>query len=183
MRYRLTAHLAQKLRALDPYWLSLMSQFGFKVVRAANGWVTYDGSGTIAVVPNNELDPDDTLAQILLHELIHHFVQGQSSYDSPDWGLDNTTEKHVVNEHAALLMQAALLDIYGLRNILIPTTDFRSFYEHIPLPAPASTESEAQRMASRGLNRLMNHPAYASLNRELTRVCDLCEPHHLLPPT
>ena len=137
----------------------------------------------IAVVPNNELDPDDTLAQILLHELIHHFVQGQPSYSSPDWGLDNTTEKHVVNEHAALLMQAALLDIYGLRNILVPTTDFRSFYERIPQPAPVSTETEAQRLASSGLNRLMNHPSYASLNRELTRIRDLCEPHQLLLTT
>ena len=84
MRYRLSAEHAKRLRTLDARWPKLLMQFGFNVVRHADGWVTYDGNGTIAVVPNDELDDDDTLAQILLHELMHHFVEGQTSYHRAD---------------------------------------------------------------------------------------------------
>ena len=107
MRYRLTNEHAYRLRTLDSDWVEVISKFGFQIVRNADGWVTYDGRGTIAVVPNSELDSDDTLAQILLHELLHHFVEGPNSYNLPDWGLDNTSEQHVVREHANLHLQAA----------------------------------------------------------------------------
>lgn len=113
----------------DRDWLGLLRAAGFKVSRSPDSFVSYDGDGTINIAPDSEMDADDHLAQIVLHELCHHLVEGDDSRHHPDWGLDNMDERHVPREHAALRVQAALADRFGLRAHMVATTDFRPFYE------------------------------------------------------
>jgi Fe-S-cluster containining protein len=76
---------------------------------------------------------------MILHEFCHSIVQGSDSFGWVDWGLDNESSadgspgKHDFLEHAALRLQAALLQDYGLRQCLAPTTSFREFYDKLDL--------------------------------------------------
>jgi len=78
------------------------------------------------------LDPDDSLAQMILHEICHSLVQGEASFQERDWGLDNESERDVPREQACLRLQAALAGAFGLRQVLAPTTDYRAFYDALP---------------------------------------------------
>lgn len=136
---RLDAELAERYRALrertDDAWIALANALGFRVVREHGAFVAYDGHGTIAVAPYEALDDDDCLAQIVLHELCHHWVQGVDSRHEMDWGLNNTDATDEDREHLALELQAALLAAHGLARVLVPTTDFRPYYERLLDPA------------------------------------------------
>ena len=59
-------------------------------------------------------------------------VQGETGFGKRDWGLDNTSDRDVVREHATLRVQAFLAARHGLRRVLAPTTDFRAFWEALP---------------------------------------------------
>ncbi|MCB9508445.1 MAG: hypothetical protein H6700_03520 [Myxococcales bacterium] len=127
-------HATATARSLDDDWIALAESLGFVVVREGGAYVTYDGAGTIGVAPYDDLDPDDCLAQIVLHELCHFAVEGVSSRSSPDWGLDNTTERDVPQEHAALVAQLLVLAPHHLEGTLAPTTDFRAWYDEVLAP-------------------------------------------------
>lgn len=150
--HRLPAELAAAYRTLrattDPVWTEAAAALGFAVARRSGAFVAYDGAGTIEVAPYDELDDDDLLAQIVLHELCHHVVQGPASRDAMDWGLDNMGDADDWREHAALRLQAAWLDRYGLRHILVPTTDFRAFYDALG-DAPLDGDDDSAALARR----------------------------------
>jgi hypothetical protein len=132
---RLAEPIAERYRALrsatDTLWIDLANTLGFDVARMPGAFVAYDGTGTIAVAPYEDLDDDDCLAQIVLHELCHHWVQGPQSRHALDWGLSNTDAADEAREHLALRLQAALLAPTGLARVLVPTTDFRAYYEQL----------------------------------------------------
>ncbi len=143
------------VRATDPLWVALLEQAGFRLARRSASYVWYDGRGEVAIAPDEELDADDTLAQIILHEMIHLLVQGEEARTEPDWGLDNLTDRDAYLEEAALLMQLRLLRQWGLEAVLVPTTDFRSYYL-----AEAATEARADRLqaAAAGWARWLDWP-------------------------
>ena len=143
------------VRATDPLWVALLEQAGFRLARRSASYVWYDGRGEVAIAPDEELDADDTLAQIILHELIHLLVQGEEARTEPDWGLDNLTDRDAYLEEAALVMQLRLLRQWGLEAVLVPTTDFRSYYL-----AEAATEVRADRLqaAAAGWARWLDWP-------------------------
>lgn len=124
--------LVPTLRSLDRAWIAWAESEGFSLRRASDAWVSYDGAGTIQVAPDEELDGEDFLGQILLHELCHHWVEGPASRNAPDWGLDNLSDRHRAHEHAALRLQATLVDRVGLRDVFIATTDFRPYWHALP---------------------------------------------------
>jgi hypothetical protein len=117
---------------LERVWLTCAERIGFRVERSAEVNASSDGRGTIRIGTAETLDSDDCLAQMILHELCHALVEGPESHALPDWGLDNLTDRDVPREHAALRLQAALATPHGLRHVLAPTTDFRSFYDALP---------------------------------------------------
>jgi hypothetical protein len=121
------------LRALDADWIELLRGLGFALERSDRAWVSYDGAGTVQVAPDDALDDDDFLGQILLHELCHWFVQGPDARDRADWGLDNTCDRDREAEHAALRLQAHVVDRHGLRAVFVATTDFRPYWEALPV--------------------------------------------------
>jgi len=133
---------------LDAVWTTALRQVGLELERSAGAYATTDGRGRLALATQPELDADDCVAQMVLHELCHSLVQGRDSFELPDWGLCNETERDVVLEHACLRLQAALLIPYGLRQALAPTTDYRSFYDALPAdPFAASAPGDLEEIA------------------------------------
>ncbi len=106
-------------------WTACASAVGFRIARSRDVYAATDGEGTIYLGTDDILDPDDSLAQMILHELCHALVEGEAGECQPDWGLDNTSGRDTWHEHACLRLQAYLTAAWGLREFFAPTTDFR----------------------------------------------------------
>jgi len=154
-------------RYIDPLshiWLGVAEQLGLRVERGDSGYATTDGQGRLIVARDADLDADDCLAQIVLHELCHALVQGEQSFNQPDWGLENdaaqaTYEGDTVREEACLRVQAALLRPHGLRGLFGPTTEFRAFYNALPAdPLEGDRADPALALAHEGMARSARPP-------------------------
>jgi hypothetical protein len=117
---------------LAEIWLAAAARIGLRVTRTRDAYASTDGAGTLVLGDPDTLDPDDSLAQMIFHELCHSLVQGPGSFERPDWGLDNLGDDDVWREHACLRAQAVLAGRHGLRRFFAPTTDFRAFYDALP---------------------------------------------------
>lgn len=117
---------------LDEIWLTTASRLGLQVQRSADAYASTDGRGTLILSDDSNMDADDCLAQMILHEVCHWLIQGAPSIGWVDWGLDNEGSRDTEREHACLRLQAELLAPYGLRRTLAPTTDFRRYYDALP---------------------------------------------------
>lgn len=120
------------LDPLDGIWLTVADRIGFRIERSAEVYASTDGKGVMTIGDASTLDPDDCLAQMILHELCHSLIEGEKSLGVPDFGLDNESERDLLREHACLRLQAWLTGRHGLRQALAPTTDFRSYYDELP---------------------------------------------------
>lgn len=162
-------------------WLSAAAELGLKVTRGAAGYATTDGRGTLLVAQQADLDADDCLAQIIFHEICHALVQGEASFSKPDWGLVNDIESasyggDTVREEACLRLQAALLRPYGLRRLLAPTTEFRSFYDALPRdPLIGSPNDAALPLAWEGVALAFRAPYRRILTTALQATLALFE--------
>lgn len=141
-----------QLRTLDDAWTAFLHQLGARLHRTDDCFVAWIGTEpTLWVAHDHDLDHDDTLAQIILHELCHHWVEGPQSWNEDDWGLNNQTDEDLYREYAALRLQAALLQTPNLRAHLQPTTDHRWFYEALqnaPLDDPVDAATDARSIAA-----------------------------------
>lgn len=117
---------------VDEVWLRTAARLGMTVARSAEVFASWDGASVLTISTGGDFDPDDSLAQMIFHELCHALVQGPEGRKQRDWGLENIDDRHLVNEHACHRLQAALLDPWGLRELLAPTTDHRPYYESLP---------------------------------------------------
>lgn len=130
-----------KVRYVDPLemiWERFAVSIGMRIVRDDEVFASWDGASTLRV-GRDSLDPDDCLAQIVLHEICHALVEGPQAWERPDWGLNDGLDggdRPVgrVHEFAALRLQAGLNDRFGLRRFLASTTEFREYYDAIPAP-------------------------------------------------
>jgi hypothetical protein len=114
---------------LDRIWLATARLLGFSIARTRDAYATSDGKGQILIGTAETLDGDDSLAQLILHELCHAITQAPEGLALPDWGLANTDDRDRDREHACLRLQARLLRTYGLERLLAPTTEYRTFYD------------------------------------------------------
>lgn len=121
----------------DPIWLDAAARLGIPVRRGGDAYVHWDGR-TLHIATDEHLDDDDTLAQLVFHEICHAITQGPERLAVPDWGLDNTSTRDDDNERAAVRLQAHLLGAHGLRGLLHPTTEVRVFFEALPADAFAA---------------------------------------------
>jgi hypothetical protein len=155
------------LDPLDAVWLTTAARVGFRVERSAEVYASTDGSGVMIIGEPSTLDPDDCLAQMILHELCHSLIEGPASLEVPDFGLDNESERDRVRELACLRLQAWLTGRHGLRQALAPTTDFRSYYDALP-PDPLGDLGEpACASARRGATRSREAPWAPHLEQAL----------------
>ena len=127
-RMESTAGIGLDDPAIDRVWTEAAARCGFAVARGEAAYASTDGSGTILIGARHTLDANDSLAQLVLHELCHALVQGEASWTRADWGLDNTDDRDAVREEACLRLQARLADRQGLRAAMAPTTEWRSYY-------------------------------------------------------
>ncbi len=85
---------------VDAIWLRAAADLGLEIRRSAEAFAAYDGKGTLTIADATDLDPDDSLAQMIFHEICHWLVAGLHGRNLPDWGLCNTDERDLVYEHA-----------------------------------------------------------------------------------
>lgn len=148
---------------VDRIWIEAARSLGFSVERTSDAYASTDGSGRILIGAHDTLDSDDSVAQLVFHELCHALVQGESSLRAPDWGLDNTDERDRVAEDACLRLQAHLADAHALRPHMTPTTVSRAYYVALsafPLvgddPACVFARAGARWAASSGWQRAID---------------------------
>jgi hypothetical protein len=157
---------------LDRIWIGCAERIGLRVERDPGAFATTDGRGTLTIATPEALDADDCLAQMILHELCHSLVQGPRSLLQRDWGLDNETSRDVVREHACLRVQALLLRPLGLRRVLAPTTDFRTYYDALPEDA-LEGDDDATKLARTAASRATQAPWAPHLGEALRATATL----------
>jgi len=121
-------------RYVDPcelVWLTTASRLGLHIRRSPLVFSATDGSGRLQLSTRADLDADDCLAQMVLHEICHWCTNGLDTFAERDWGfdLDGPTDPR---EHAALRLQAWLADHVELRTMFGPTGVYRQYYDRIP---------------------------------------------------
>ena len=163
------------LDPLDAIWLTVANRIGFRVERSPEVFASADGKGVMTIGAPSTLDPDDCLAQMILHELCHSLIEGAESLGVPDFGLDNESERDVVREHACLRLQAWLTGKYGLRGALAPTTDFRTYYDELPEDPFADEGDPATGAAKLGAVRSQKAPWAPHLREGLEATAKILE--------
>jgi hypothetical protein len=145
-----------KHRYLDPVdeiWLATAHKLGLRIERSDAAYASYDGQGTLRITTSAHFDPDDSLAQIIFHELCHALVRGDDAMRTPDWGLCNEGEGDLVREHACHRVQAALADRHGLRGLMAVTTDHRAYWDALPSDPLALDTDPATELAQAAWRR------------------------------
>jgi hypothetical protein len=177
---------------LEEVWLATALRLGLRVERSEAVYATYDGQGTLTLTDARGFDADDSLAQLIFHELCHALVAGPRGIAKADWGLENTDARDIVQEHACHRVQAALADRYGLRDFFAVTTEHRSYWDALPgdpltlHPAAAPDDGQAVALAREALERATHGPWSEPLAQALERtaqiaqaVCGLVPPESL----
>jgi len=147
---------------IEVIWLETARRLGFAVVRSNASYASYDGQGTIKLGQPSDLDADDHLGQMLLHEFCHALVQGPDALSKVDWGL-SVEGRDAVEEYATHRVQAALADTEGLRCFFAVTTDWRPYFDALTddpfAPNPSFVEDATSiALARAAWERAMSDP-------------------------
>lgn len=143
-----------------------------RIERSTEVNASWDGNETLTIGTPETLDPDDCLAQMVLHEVCHALVEGPESLQKLDWGLENNPAKKV-HEHAALRLQAALADMVGMRAFFASTTVFRAYYDALPAEPLASGDDPAIELANAAWSRFLESPWNYPLLDALRRTAEI----------
>lgn len=163
-------------RYLDPVaqiWLAAARRIGLRVVRTPDAYAATDGSGTLAIGSDATLDTDDSLAQMIFHELCHSLVEGEPAFARPDWGMDNTGPDHDWREHACLRVQWVLAGRHGLGAVFAPTTEFRAFWDQLAGDVLAERSDPSVQAAIAGLRRVTQPPWAPALEQALAATAQI----------
>jgi hypothetical protein len=155
---------------LDLIWLACARECGIRVARSGDVYASWDGGGTLTLSTREHFDADDSLAQLVFHELCHALVAGPRRLHKPDWGMENVDERDLLQEHACHRVQAALADRHGLRGFLAVTTDHRVYWDALPVDALASGDDPAIPLAKDAYVRATTGPWAEALERALART-------------
>jgi hypothetical protein len=164
---------------LDLIWLATAKRLGLHVRRNPAIFSATDGTGLLELGPFSTLDPDDTTAQMILHELCHWITNGLETFRERDWGFPLDAELDW-REHSCLRLQAAITGRYGLREMLAPTSQFRAYYDSIPedVYAPlddSAGEAEVVALARVAVRRADGEPWKAPMHEALVATRRLRE--------
>ena len=162
---------------IERIWTSAAAEIGFEVVRTAAAYASSDGAGRILIGTDEHLDDDDAVAQLIFHELCHALCEGPERAHLPDWGLDNTGAElaHVVHEHACLRLQIQLAAPHGLRDLMAPTTEYRGYYDRLPIDSLADEGDPAVPLALAAVGRAGAAPWSDALARALAQTAQALE--------
>ncbi len=152
---------------VDLVWTETAAALGMRVVRSDAVFASWDGVDTLTLATPAGFDPDDSIAQLVLHEICHGLVEGPEGWSKADWGLENTDERDLVREHACHRLQAALTGAHGLRSFFAVTTLYRPYYDALPDDPLASGEDPAIALAQAAMIRARAPEIWAPLQRAL----------------
>lgn len=170
---RITHHYRDPLEIL---WLHAAEQMGLQVQRSSEVFAAWDGQGTLTIGSPETLDPDDSLAQMILHECCHALVEGPDALHLPDWGVQIDNPAHRVREHATLRLQAALTAPHGLRQFFAATTNFRKYYDQLPIdPLQTSDNDPAVSLAQAAWQRAQTGPWAQPLQTALSKTAEIAQ--------
>ena len=158
---------------LDLIWLHAAKEMGMTVVRDDSVFAAWDGKGTLTIGTPETLDPDDCLAQMILHETCHALVEGPDAWNKPDWGVQIDNREQRVREHACLRLQAALAHPYGLRSFFAATTNFRKYYDRLPEDPLTGEDDPATAIALDAISRATTGPLSGPLQEALKRTAGI----------
>ena len=158
---------------LAQVWLGAARRIGLRVVRTPDAYAATDGAGTLAIGADAALDADDSLAQMIFHELCHSLVEGEAAFHRPDWGMDNTGPDHDWREHACLRVQWVLAGRHGLRAVFAPTTEFRAFWNRLAGDVLADRTELSVPAAIAGLRRVALPPWAPALEHALAATAQI----------
>lgn len=160
---------------LAQVWLTAARRIGLRVVRTPEAYAATDGRGTLAIGHDAALDADDSLAQMIFHELCHSLVEGEQAFARPDWGMDNTGPDHDWREHACLRVQWVLAGRHGLRAVFAPTTEFRAFWDRLSGDVLADRADPSVQAAIAGLARVGRPPWAPALEQALAATAQIAQ--------
>jgi len=138
---------------VDEIWLAAAKRLGLTVRRSQDAYAAYDGAGVLSVADAASFDADDSIAQVVFHELCHALVSGPAAMAQPDWGLCNTDGRDLVREHACHRVQAALSARHGLRALMAVTTEHRPYWDSLPEDPLAAGDDPAIELAQAAWQR------------------------------
>ncbi|MEE9383939.1 MAG: hypothetical protein V3V08_11050 [Nannocystaceae bacterium] len=138
---------------LEIIWTRAAEELGFEISRRSDVYAWYDGAGRIMLTTPDDMDPDDHMGQLILHELCHALVAGPKKAVLPDWGLPTMDDGDHLEEHAANRLQAALAQRVGLRSFFATTTVFRRYYDRLPADPLAPSDDPAAQVARQAAER------------------------------
>ena len=160
---------------LDLVWLSAAERLEMRVERSPGVYASWDGKSRLSLATPETLDADDSLAQLIFHEICHALVAGEDGRARPDWGLDNTSERDLVFEHACHRLQASLSQRFGLRHFFAVTTEWRPYWDALPEDPLAHSDDPALPIARRALARAGQPPFAAVLDDALQRTAEIAD--------
>jgi len=159
---------------VDLVWLALMRRLGIDVERTDAAYATYDGAGTLAVAVQEDMDPDDCLAQMLLHEVCHALVQGRRALTTLDWGLAYQEGEGLDEEYATHRLQAHFADRVGMREFFAVTTQWRPHWNQMG-PEPLRGTEVSSRLARRALENARAWGWEDAIHKALERTAAIAE--------
>ena len=175
--------LSRYLDPLELVWLSTAKRLGLDIRRDPEIFSRTDGSGMLWLGPRHDLDEDDTVCQMLLHEICHWITNGVDSVRHQDWGfpLDDADDPR---EFACLRLQAWISEQYGLRGMLGPTGQYREYYDALPADVlqpldDSPWEATIVRLAGEAIARAQAAPFSPTLQEAMAATAAL---RHLVTP-
>ncbi len=165
---------------VDLIWLAAANKLGLDVRRSKDVFASYDGAGTLTISTTEHFDADDSLAQMIFHELCHALVAGPAGQQREDWGLSNTDDSDLVLEHACHRLQAALAAPYGLRDFMAVTTEWRPYWDALPPDPLRAGDDPAIEIANRAYARAQQAPYQSVLQDALmstAKIADVVRQH------
>jgi hypothetical protein len=158
---------------LDLVWLRAAERLGMQIERSASVYASWDGKQTLTLADAADFDPDDSLAQLIFHEICHALVAGPRLRAEPDWGLSNTSDRDLVFEHACHRVQAALARPYGLRDFFAVTTEWRDYWDALPEDPLSHSDDPALPSARRAFMQAEAEPWAGVLAEALEATAQL----------
>jgi hypothetical protein len=152
---------------LDLIWLRAASRLGWRVERSGEVYASWDGRGTLTISEAAGFDPDDSVAQLIFHEICHALVEAPEGLGRVDWGLENIDDRDVLREFACHRLQASLAQEHGLRSFFAVTTDWRWYYDGLPTDPLAEGPDPAIPIAQAARRRAEGPPWWSALQEAL----------------
>lgn len=156
-------------------WLRAANDLGLTVQRTAQAYAAYDGQGTLMISVAEDFDADDSLAQMIFHEICHWLVSGIGARELPDWGLSNTSRRDLVYEYACHRLQAALSAPFGLRDFMAVTTTWRPYWDALPEDPLQAGDDPAIAIAQAGFQLARTAPFHDVLTRSLSATAAIAD--------